>query len=124
MNTKIILALRILLGVLLIVFGSNKFIGFLPDFEFANPEAGILFGALANSYILKTVGLIEIIVGLLLVSNKAVPFALVLMAPISVNIILFHATLDPANIGPGAFVFLANAFLIYKNWNTFKCLFQ
>ncbi|WP_299221705.1 DoxX family membrane protein [uncultured Aquimarina sp.] len=123
MNTKLILALRILLGILLIVFGSNKFIGFLPDFEFANPEAGVFFGALAGSYILKTVGLIEVIVGLLLVSNKAVPFGLVLMAPISVNIILFHTTLDLANIGPGAFVFLVNAFLIYANWNTFKNLF-
>ncbi|MDH7446219.1 DoxX family membrane protein [Aquimarina sp. 2201CG14-23] len=123
MNTKLILALRMLLGVLLIVFGSNKFIGFLPDFEFANPEAGVLFGALAGSYVLKTVGLIEVLVGLFLVLNKAVPFALILMAPISVNIILFHATLDPANIGPGAFVFLVNAFLIYANWSTFKSLF-
>ncbi|WP_378179768.1 DoxX family membrane protein [Aquimarina sp. SS2-1] len=123
MNTKLIVALRVLLGLLLIVFGSNKFIGFLPDFEFANPDAGIFFDALAGSYILKTVGLIEIIVGLLLVINKVVPFALVLMAPISVNIILFHATLDPANIGPGAFVFLANTFLIYVNWSTFKNLF-
>ena len=123
MNTKLILALRILLGILLIVFGSNKFIGFLPDFEFANPEAGVLFGALANSYILKTVGFIEVLVGLLLVSKKFVPFALVLMAPISVNIILFHGTLDPANIGPGAFVFAINAILIYANWNVFKNLF-
>ncbi len=123
MNTKLILVLRVVLGVLLIVFGSNKFIGFLPDFEFVNPEAEILFSALANSYILKTVGLIEIIVGLLLVSNKAVPFALVLMAPISVNIILFHATVDPANIGPGVFVFLVNILLIYAYWNTFKPLF-
>lgn len=123
MNTKIILAVRIILGTLLIVFGSNKFIGFLPDFEFANPEAGTLFGALANSYVLKTVGLIEVLVGLLLISKTAVPFALVLMAPISVNIILFHATLDPANIGPGAFVFLANTILIYKNWNAYKSIF-
>jgi len=120
---KLILALKILLGVMLIVFGSNKFIGFLPDFEFANPEARILFGALANSYILKTVGLIEVIVGLLLVTNKAVPFALILMAPISVNIILFHGTLDPANIGPGAFVFIVNTFLIYKHWTKYKTLF-
>lgn len=120
---KLILALKILLGVMLIIFGSNKFIGFLPDFEFANPEAGILFGALANSYILKTVGLIEVIVGVLLVTNKAVPFALILMAPISVNIILFHGTLDPANIGPGAFVFIVNTFLIYKHWTKYKTLF-
>ncbi|MCK8523583.1 DoxX family membrane protein [Aquimarina sp. D1M17] len=120
---KLIILLRIVLGAMLIVFGLNKFIGFLPDFEFANPEAGIFFGALASSYVLKTVGLVEVIVGLLLVINKAVPFALVLMAPISVNIILFHATLDPANIGPGAFVFLVNSFLIFKYWNSYKTLF-
>ena len=120
---KLILALRILLGAMLIVFGSNKFIGFIPDFEFANADAGVFFGALADSYILKTVGFIEVIVGLLLLLNKAVPFALVILAPISINIILFHATLDPANIGPGAFVFLVNAFLIFKYWDRYKTLF-
>ncbi len=120
---KLIIVLRILLGAMLIVFGSNKFIGFLPDFEFANPEAGIFFGALASSYVLKTVGLIEVLVGLLLLVNKAVPFALVVLAPISVNIVLFHATLDPANIGPAAFVFLVNTFLIFKYWDKYKTLF-
>ncbi len=120
---KLILVLRILLGVMLIVFGLNKFIEFLPAIEFANPDAGVLFGALAGSYIIKTVALVEIIAGLLLVINKSVPFALVLLAPISVNIVLFHATLDPASIGPGAFVFLINSFLIFKNWGKYKTLF-
>ncbi len=120
---KLILVLRILLGVLLIVFGINKFIGFLPAIEFANQDAGTLFGALASSYIMKTVGLIEVIAGLLLVINKAVPFALVVLAPISVNIVLFHVTLDPAGIGPAAVVFLLNTFLIFKYWDSYKTLF-
>ncbi len=120
---KLILILRILLGAILVIFGLNKFIGFLPAIEFANPEAGILFGALAGSYIMKTVALVEIIAGLLLIINKAVPFALVILAPISVNIIVFHITLDPVGIGPGAFVFLLNAFLIFKNWDNYKSLF-
>jgi len=120
---KLVLILRILLGAMLVLFGINKFIGFLPEFEFANPEAGVFFGALASSYVLKTVGLIEVIVGFLLLINKAVPFALVLLAPISVNIILFHLTLDPANIGPAIFVFLVNTFLISKFWGKYKPLF-
>jgi len=124
MNSKLILILRIILGLLLVVFGANKFIGFIPDFEFANPDAGAFFGALANSYVLKTVGLIEVIVGLLLILGKAAPFALILMAPISVNIILFHGTLDPANIGPGALVFIINAILIYAYWDSYKALFK
>ncbi|WP_103069211.1 DoxX family membrane protein [Aquimarina sediminis] len=120
---KLILALKIVLGVMLVIFGSNKFIGFMPVLEFANPNASIFFGALSDSYVLKTVGIIEVVVGLLLLTNRAIPFSLILLAPISINIILFHATLDPANIGPGAFVFLVNAFLIFKNWDSYKTLF-
>jgi len=124
MKSKLTLVLNILLGVLLIVFGSNKFIGFLPDLAFSNPAAGELFNALASSYILKTVGLIEILIGILLVFRKIVPFALTLLAPISVNIVLFHITLDPANIAPAAFVFVVNTFLIYVNWDAYKNLFK
>lgn len=120
---KLILIIRILLGAILIVFGINKFLDFLPPLEFANAEAGTFFGALASSYVIKTVGIVEVVAGLLLVLGKSVPFALVVLAPISVNIILFHATLDPANIGPAAFVFLSNTFLIYKHWNSYKPLF-
>ncbi|WP_103864403.1 DoxX family membrane protein [Aquimarina sp. I32.4] len=120
---KLILVLRIILGAILVIFGSNKFIGFIPPFEFVNSDAGVFFGALAGSYVLKTVGIIEVIVGLLLLVNKAIPFALVVLAPISINIILFHVTLDPINIGPGAFVFFVNALLIIKHWNTYKPLF-
>ncbi|QKX04599.1 DoxX family membrane protein [Aquimarina sp. TRL1] len=123
MNIKITLGLRILLGILLLVFGSNKFIGFLPNFEFANPEAGVFFGALANSYVLKTVALTEIIAGILLLINKSVPFALLLIVPISINIVLFHITLDPANIAPAIVVFALNAYLIYRKWDHYKGLF-
>ncbi|GAA4273366.1 DoxX family membrane protein [Aquimarina gracilis] len=120
---KLILVLRIILGIILIVFGVNKFINFLPAIEFANPDAGTFFGALASSYVLKTVGLIEVIAGFLLVINKSVPFALILLAPISVNIVLFHLTLDPMGIGPAILVFLLNTFLIFKHWDSYKTLF-
>ncbi len=125
MNSKLTLVLRLLLGLLLVVFGANKFIEFLPPFDYsANEAAGQFFGTLANNYVIKTVGLVEVIVGLLLLLGRAVPFALVLMAPISVNIILYHATLDPANIGPGAFVFIVNAVLMFAHKDAYKALFR
>ncbi len=123
MSKKTTLILRILLGILLVVFGSNKFIDFLPHFDFSNPYAAYLFNAFKNSYILKTVGFIETIIGLLFIVNKAVPFSLIVLAPISINIILFHLTLDPINIGPGLFVFFVNIFLIYRYWSHYKSLF-
>jgi len=116
--------LRIVLGVLLLLFGLNKFFNYLPAFDFGdNVGAANFFGALIDSgYMLPLIGGVEAIVGLLLVIKKAVPAALLAMLPISVGIILFHGVLDPANIAPGAAVAAINVYLIAKNWGHYSHL--
>ncbi len=121
------LILRLALGLLLLVFGVNKFVEFLPPFDFKQDvDAAALFQAFFDSgYILPgLVGGLEIVVGLLLVTKKWVPFALVALVPISVNIVLFHAVLNPANIGPALGVAIINVYLISKNWNHYKPMFS
>jgi len=124
MNTTIKTVLRIVLALILIVFGANKFIHFMPAPEF--PEAaGNFWIALDNTgYMIPIIGAIEIIVGLLLILNKWVGFALIILAPIAVNMMLFHINLAPAAIGPAALVTILNAILIYAYWDKFKALFE
>ncbi|RLD82538.1 MAG: DoxX protein [Bacteroidetes bacterium] len=124
MNSKVTMALRIVLGLILIIFGANKFIGFMPTPDL--PEAaGNFMGALANTgYMFPLIGLVEVIVGLLLVFNKWVAFALVLLAPVAVNMVLFHLKLAPGGIGPAALVTILNVILIYANWDKYKPLFN
>jgi putative oxidoreductase len=102
------LILRIGLGVMLLMFGLNKFFWFMPDFDFTGyPEADHLFKALryvgeeptGKGYLMYLVGLSEVIIGLLLVTKKWVPLALAMLVPISINIIMFHAFLNLPNIG-------------------------
>jgi hypothetical protein len=69
-------------------------------------------------------GAIEVIVGLLLILNKWVPFALILLAPLAVNMIVFHLKLAPAGIGPAALVTILGIVLIYANWDKYKALFD
>jgi len=109
------LILRLALGLLLLVFGVNKFVEFLPPFDFKQDvDAAALFQAFYESgYILPSlVGGLEIVVGLLLVTKKWVPFALVALVPLSINIVLFHAVLNPANILPALLVAIINTYLI------------
>ena len=121
---KVTLVLQILLGVLLVIFGANKFLGFIPPPPMdATSDAAKLMGALAGSYIMPLVGIVEVVVGLLLLVRKYVPLALVMLVPISVNIVLFHVTLDPANIAPALIVAILNVFLISKKWSKLKGLF-
>jgi uncharacterized membrane protein YphA (DoxX/SURF4 family) len=124
MNSKVTMALRIVLGLILIIFGANKFIGFMPSPEL--PEAaGNFMGALAKTgYMFPLMGAIEVIVGLLLILNKWVPFALILLAPLAVNMIVFHLKLAPAGIGPAALVTILGIVLIYANWDKYKALFD
>ena len=115
---------RILLGLLLLIFGLNKFFNYLPPFDFGNSTgAESLFNALtASGYMWALVGGVETIVGALLLIKKAMPAALLALVPISVNIVLFHAVLDPVNIGPAILVAGLNTFLIIRNWNYYRSL--
>ncbi len=107
--TKVI---RILLGLLLLVGGLNKFVPVLPDP--GHNEAGAAFlGALAaTGYMFPIIGLVEIFSGAAFVAGRFVALAAVLLAPIAVNIVMFHVALDPSGTGPGLFVGAANIYLL------------
>ncbi|MDF1516986.1 MAG: DoxX family membrane protein [Lutibacter sp.] len=123
MNPKLTMVLRLLLGLILLVFGANKFLQFMPSPPMEGPPADF-FGALfATGYMIPLIAITEIIAGVLLLTNKWTGLALVLVAPISVNIVLFHLVLDPAGIAAAAVVAVLNVVLIYANWNKFKTLF-
>ncbi|MFK7747218.1 MAG: DoxX family membrane protein [Kordia sp.] len=132
MNSNFTKIIRFVLGLILIVFGANKVImifmesGFLPQPSF--PEAGgakeFMNSLDTAGYILPIVGALEVYVGVLLILKKWVPFALVVLAPISVNILLFHFFLDLSGGMIGALVVATlNGVLIYKHWSQFKPLF-
>ncbi|MGK0385458.1 MAG: putative oxidoreductase [Patiriisocius sp.] len=125
--------LRIGLGLMLLVFGLNKFFWFMPDFDFTGyAEAEHLFSSLRFSghesvgkgYIMNLVGASEAIIGLLLITKKWVPLALIMLVPISINIVLFHAFVNIPNIGPAIFVAAINAYLMYKHWDSYRTIFS
>ena len=125
MNSKVTTVARFLLGIAMLVFGANKFFGFMTPPPPASAEAGAFMGALAESgYIFPILGIVYILAGLLLILNKAVPFALIMLVPVSINILAFHLNYDIANIAGAAVVSILNAFLIFANWNRIKSLFD
>ncbi len=123
MNSKLILVLRILLALILIVFGANKFFGFMPNMEMPKLAGDFMMAIMATGYLFKLIGATEIIVGLLLLFNKWVPLALVVFAPVALNMIFFHLFLAPAGIGPAAVVTIITIILMYNNWSKYKPLF-
>jgi len=115
---------RLFLAFILLVFGFNKFLGFLP-MPPAPEQAGQLLGAIHQAgYLFPTVALTQIVVGLLMLSGRFLALAAILLAPISVNIILFHIALDMSGILPALIVTVLNIAMLFFNAKSYKAIFR
>jgi putative oxidoreductase len=88
---------RILLGLLFLVFGLNGFLHFIP----MPPPPGVAgqyLGVLFVSHYLVFVFAVQVIAAVLLLANRFVPLALLLLGPIIVNILLFHSLMAPEGL--------------------------
>ena len=123
MNPKVVLGARILVAIMMIVFGINKFAGFLPPPELTG-DAAAYFGAMDSANVLAVVGILEVITGIMFLTGRYMGLALIINAPIAFNALLFHVSLDPAGSGPAAFwvVLLIIIFLGIKD--QFKEVFK
>lgn len=88
-------AARLTLGAAFFVFGLNGFLHFLPQPTHEGVSAAFLGGLAASGYFFPLLKGTEVLAGLLLLSNRFVPLALTVLAPIVVNILAFHAFLSP-----------------------------
>jgi hypothetical protein len=107
---------RLLMGLAFTVFGLNGFLHFIPEPKGAMPAGAAAFaGALNNTgYMFQMISGTQLLVGVLLLLNRFVPLALVLIMPVLVNIIAFHIFLQPAGIAPGAVLMLLELYLAWS----------
>lgn len=125
MKTAVTVA-RILLGLVFFVFGLNGFLHFMPNPP-PTPPAGAFFGALfATGYMFALIFGTQVVGGALLLLGVAVPFALVILAPVIVNIIGFHLFLSPVpmQIAIASVVSVLEAFLAWHYRHAFAPLFS
>lgn len=123
MNSKFTLLVRIVLGLILVVFGSNKLFHFIPLPPPIGPAANFMSSLNATGYIFPLLGLLEIFIGVMLLFKKWVAFGLTLLVPISINILLFHLFLDIPGVVMALLIGTLNGMLIYKHWRQYKILF-
>jgi len=123
MNSKFTQIVRILLGIILIVFGANKIYTFIPLPQPPAEAAEFMQSLSDTGYVLTVVAVLEIIIGIMLIFKLWVPFAILVLVPISLNILLFHLFLDVPSIATALVVVALNGILLYKHKQKYKPLF-
>jgi uncharacterized membrane protein YphA (DoxX/SURF4 family) len=123
MRIAVIVA-RILLGLVFFVFGLNGLHPFMPNPP-APPAAAAFFGALlATHYMFVLIFGTQVVGGALLLLGVAVPFALVILAPVIVNILCFHTFLSPDLLPLALVVAALELFLAWNYRASFAPLFS
>lgn len=114
---------RVLLGLVFFVFGLNGFLQFMPNPP-PPPAAAAFFEALiATHYMFALIFGAQVIGGALLLLGIAVPFALVVLAPVIVNIVCFHIFLSPDLVVMALVVAAFELFLAWSYRDAFAPLF-
>jgi len=122
MKITIVIA-RFLLGLIFLVFGLNGFLHFIPA-SLPTGTAGQFVGALFVSNYLVVVFLIQIVAAILLLTNRYIPLALTLLAPVIVNILLFHVLMALSGLPLALFVTVLWFVVFLSVRSAFTGLFQ
>ena len=88
-------------------------------------QGGIFMGSIASTgYLFPIIGALEVVAGILLITNKFVPFTLILIFPIIVNAFLFHLFLDLPGIGGALIAIVLNIVLFISCKESYKSVFK
>jgi len=123
MNSKVFMVIRILLGLFVLFFGLNKFFHFMDMGEMSE-AAGNYFASLTATKTITLVAIIEIIAGVSLIFNKFGALMALILMSISVNAVLFHATLEPGSIAGSLILLVLNIIVLIGYKDQYKNLLK
>lgn len=117
----VILVIRILLGLLFVVFGLNGWLHFIP-LPPREGRAAEFIGAMISTGYFNIILVLQVIGGLLLLTGISVPLGLTLLGPVIVNIVMFHLFMDRKGIGLALVFAILSLFLVWHYWASFAGL--
>ena len=118
---------RVLMGLAFLTFGIMGVLMLLNVIKAPNnmpDDIKTVNGALMKAGYMHVVFGTMTLVGVLLLINRFVPLALALIAPILAGILTFHLTMQPAGIGPGAFLSLLEIYLVWAYRDAFRAMLR
>ena len=115
---------RVLLGLIFAVFGAIGLFELGPEPEMGE-EAGAFMGAVMDTgYLWPVIKVTEIVCGVLLILGLFVPLALVVLAPVALNILLFHLFLAPEGAIIGVVILVLGLYVAHQHRSSFGGVLQ
>jgi uncharacterized membrane protein YphA (DoxX/SURF4 family) len=121
----VIVIVRVLLGLMFVVFGLNAFFKFMGPPPQMQGQAGAFMTALMSTGYMYVIAMLQVLGGLcLLLGARFVPLGLTLLGPVIVNIVLFHLFLEPTGLPMSLVTAALSLFLLWIYRFKFPAVFQ
>src|SRR5215470_12303797 len=117
-----VVIVRTLMGLLILFASITYFFNLIQPPPMTGAVKTFNEGLAAAPYFFPVLKVTELLCGLAFVSGYFVPLATVVIAPIIVNIFLFHAFLHRDELPIAIFLVLANGFLAYAYRSSYASL--
>ena len=104
---------RILLGLIFLILGLNGFLQFIHA-PLPTGMAGTFLGVLIHSHYIFFICGVQLIAGVLLLVNRFLPLALVLLGAVIANILAYHLTMQWMGIPLAIFVAILWTILAWR----------
>lgn len=111
---------RTLTGLLFVMSSLVYFLNLVPVPELTGPMKTFNEGLAASGYFFTLLKVTELVCGLLLLIGRFVPLALVILAPIVINILFVHLILDRTGLPVAIYLVAAMALLAYYYRQSFE----
>lgn len=117
-----VIVVRLLMGALFAWASLAYFFELGPRPELSGTLKTVMDGFEASGYLLQTIKGTELLCAIALLSGRFVPLSLVVLAPISINILLFHAFVAPEGLPTAIVVVVAHLFLAWATRRYYAAL--
>lgn len=116
MKNKVLNVLSILFGLFFIVFGSNKFLQFMPMPEDIPENLANLMGAMMTiGWLMPLIAFAEVVGGILFMIPKFRALGAIVIFPVMVGIVLTHTITDTEGLPMTILLAIIHLWVIVEN---------
>lgn len=118
-----VIIVRILVGLMFLFSSVVVLFKLVPQPQLKGDIKVFMDGVNASVYLMPLIKVTELVCAIALITGRFVTLALVVLFPIMINIVLFHAFLGPENLPVVIALLLGILFLAYAYRRNYESLF-
>ena len=116
MKKKILFVVSLLFGLLFINSGLNKFFNYMPMPKDMPESMTKVMGAFMEiGWLMPLIAVVEIVGGILFITNKYRALGAIIILPVMVGILLFHIVTAPDTLPMAIILMVINLWAIFEN---------